>query len=643
VCTESGRRYIRDKNCISFLLIVILSFHFCVSLVHAQDSPYLADILASAHQLKLHENPYWHILLHYKKSTSGLESLIDDPKFFLAPDGKTNPEAELEATIRAFFIPEDDEKKSAVCRFVARFEWIKEKLNLDPNCLPISACHPFMDFMNKMKPESVTLVFPTEHLNSPASMFGHTFLTIETANKSKLLAYAVNYSAVTHETFGPLFAIKGLFGLYPGYFSVLPYYAKLQEYSDVDNRDIWEYPLNLTKQEVRRMMLHIHEMDSIASDYYFFDENCSYVLLFLLEAARPTVKLTDQFHGWMIPLDSIRMIEEQGLITGAVYRPSRTTKIKYLASCISEEGQDLALSMASGEINEDPFASSGIPNQEKMKTCELASEYLQYLYTRGELPEKTYQERFLKILQARSQMGISKDEASYQIPAPVKPDKGHLSNRFAIGVGVKREKVFEEIRLRPAYHHLMDNDNGYLEGAQLIFGDFALRYYSSDHKLILENLDIIDIFSLTPRDKFFHPISWKIKTGLTRIVGDDDHDHLVYEVNPGGGFAFKNDVLGLMYVMLETDLNVGGALKDDYAAGAGGSAGVIKSINDFWKVHFYTRDLYYGFGDHFNTFEATIQQNITLNPDQSISLDGTRRKEHGFYQTELKVLWNLFF
>ncbi len=25
-------------------------------------------------------------------------------------------------------------------------------------------------------------------------------------------------------------------------------------------------------------MLHIHELDSIASDYYFFDENCSYML-----------------------------------------------------------------------------------------------------------------------------------------------------------------------------------------------------------------------------------------------------------------------------------------------------------------------------------------------------------------------------
>lgn len=100
-------------------------------------------------------------------------------------------------------------------------------------------------------------------------MFGHTLLFIETADRSKLLSYSVSYSAVTNETFGPFFAVKGLFGMYPGYFAVLPYYAKLQQYSDVDHRDIWEYRLNLTEPEIRRMLLHIRELESIASDYYF--------------------------------------------------------------------------------------------------------------------------------------------------------------------------------------------------------------------------------------------------------------------------------------------------------------------------------------------------------------------------------------
>lgn len=641
--TGSGRRYKRGITHISFLIFVVLLSLACSAPAQAQDDPYLTEILESARRQKLHDDPYWNILVHYRPGTSGRESLIDDPNFFLAPDGKTDPEAELEATIRAFFKPHQDLNTSAACRFVARFEWIKDKLNLDPLLLPIPECPQFLDFMEKNKPKGATLVFPMAHLNSPASMFGHTLLTIETADKTKLLAYSVSYSAFAGDTFGPLFAVKGLFGLYPGYFSVLPYYAKLQQYSDVDHRDIWEYRLNLTEPEIRRMMLHIREMDSIASDYYFFNENCSYLLYFLLEAARPSLDLTDKFHGWLIPLDSIRMIGAEGLITDSSYRPSRTTKIKYLATGASAERQDIALRMAGGVIPGDPFSGLDTPDMEKRKTYELAGEYLQYLYTKRALPKEIYQERFLSILQTRSRLGTSPAGELYEIPAPVRPDLGHGSNRFAVGSGMKKGDVFVEMRIRPAYHHLMDNDTGFVEGAHLVFADVGARYYPEDNKLSLESLDIIDIFSLSPRDKFFHPISWKVKTGLTRITAQDGEDHLVYGLTPGGGFAFKSDELGLLYWMLETNLYAGGILEHNYAAGAGGSAGLIKQMSGPWKAHVFARDLYYVLGDTFNSFEACVQQSFTLSPDQSITLDLTRQKTRDFYQTETNLLWNVFF
>jgi hypothetical protein len=593
---KTGRGYRRSLTRISFLFFIVFLSLACLTPLRAQDDPYLAEVLETAHRRKIHDDPYWNILLHYRPAASGMESLIDDPDFFLAEDGKTNPEAELQATIREFFKTHENEDTSAVCKFVARFEWVKETLNLDPSRLPIPECRVFMNFMEENSPKGATLVFPMAHLNSPASMFGHTLLTIETADKTKLLAYSVSYSAFADETFGPLFAVKGLFGLYPGYFSVLPYYAKLQQYSDVDHRDIWEYRLNLTEPELRRMMLHIREMDSIASDYFFFNENCSYLLYFLLEAARPSVSLTDKFHGWLIPLDSIRMIETQGLITEASYRPSRTTKISHLAADLSEEGREAALSMTNGIIPEDFLYGNDTREAEKKRTYELAGEYLQYLHTRRKLPKETYQERFLAILQGRSRLGTSTGEEMPVISEPVQPDHGHRSNRFALGSGMKKGNVFVEMKIRPAYHHLMDNDNGFVEGAHLVFTDVGARYYPEDNKLSLENLDIIDIFSLSPRDRFFKPVSWKIKTGLTRITAEDGDDHLVYGLNPGGGFAFRDMRIGLLYSMLETNLYLGGVLEDNYAAGAGGSAGCIGHINDSWKVHVFARDIYYVLG-----------------------------------------------
>ena len=223
---------------ISLFILCLISFFIIFSKVIAGNPTYDLVLIEEADRRALYNDKYWHTLLHYKKGVFGLRSLIDDPNFFLAPGGKHNPKAELEATIKAFFQEPGEGTKHPVCRFDARYTWLKEQLGIDPSQLPVPECTHFEQLMVEIKPEAVSLIFPTSHINSPASMFGHTLLTIETATQSKLLSHAINYSAITTDTFGPLFAVKGLFGLYKGYFSILPYYGKLQEYSDIDHRDI---------------------------------------------------------------------------------------------------------------------------------------------------------------------------------------------------------------------------------------------------------------------------------------------------------------------------------------------------------------------------------------------------------------------
>ena len=45
---------------------------------------------------------HWLNLLHYDKGFFSEASVVDDDKFFLSPQGKYNPEAELEACLEAF-------------------------------------------------------------------------------------------------------------------------------------------------------------------------------------------------------------------------------------------------------------------------------------------------------------------------------------------------------------------------------------------------------------------------------------------------------------------------------------------------------------------------------------------------------------
>lgn len=624
---------------IPFFLLLLSS-----RLAFAADASYLPELLEKARARQLAAHPYWHTLVHYKLSFMGTRSLVDDPDFFLSPKGKRDPEAELEATLRAFFEPTESETKHPVCRFVARYHWLKEELQIDPTRLPEVPCTHFENLMADIQPESVSLIFPAAYMNSPASMFGHTLLLLEPEADSKLLSHAVNYAAVTPDTFGPFFAFKGLFGLYEGYFSVLPYYAKIQQYSDVDHRDIWEYRLNLNREEIRRLMMHLYEMDFIHSNYYFFTENCSYTLLFLLDAARPGLDLTDQFSPlYVIPKDTIEAVEENELITERVFRPSRTTKIRHLADQMPTESRRLATAIADGQSPADSLAATDLPVSEQILVMDLAAEYVRYRYTRNDIEQPVFQKRYLDILRVRSPLGNPPDDEKPRIEPPVPPEDGHRPGRFGLAGGVDDGDGFLELRVRPANHELIDDERGFQEGSQIIFGEAALRYFPSEDRLQLHRLNVIDILSISPRDELFQPISWKAKTGLTRKILEDADDHLVWELGAGGGLAYSSDLFGLWYLLLESDLNLGGALEDSYAVGIGASTGIVRRINDFWKIHLFANDIEYLLGDTRNAFKATLQQSFTLNAQMSVSADVTRRREHDIYRTEAVISFNIYF
>lgn len=149
---------------------------------------------------------------------------------------------------------------------------------------------------------------------------------------------------------GVVFAIKGLFGGYFGQYSLLPYYDKLKEYRDTEQRDIWEYNLNLTQDEINLMMQHIWEIKDTHSFYYFFDENCSYNMLWLLEIAREGVKLRDQFVYQVTPPETIFATQNENLIEKSIYRPSKRTKILAYEKALQKEYRILVKELSLGNI-----------------------------------------------------------------------------------------------------------------------------------------------------------------------------------------------------------------------------------------------------------------------------------------------------
>ncbi len=604
---------------------------------------YVDAHVSEAVSLKLHEERGWRALLHYGKTSTGeYRSKIDDIKFFMSPIGRSDPGAELESTLRSFFQADATDGQSSRCRFPARYAWLTERLHIDPAQLPDASCSERDSSIAAIDAKTAVLVFPVGHINSPASMFGHTLIRIDGSSKSNLISYAVNYSASHTDTNGIVYAWKGLTGMYKGLYSLMPYYDKVREYNDLEHRDMWEYRLNLTTPEVKRMLDHIWELQNIESSYYFLDENCSYNLMFLIEVARPELQLTEKTGFFVLPSDTVRIAMDNGIIEDVAYRASQGTKIRNILTLLDSNGQKIAFDISFQAYDPSLVKTLPVTTIEKIEILDLATGFVQFRFSRNEMEKDVYSRLYLKILSERSSLGAAPEDL-YRIEEPSRPDAGHGTTKLSAAVGVHRGELFGELNVRPEFHALLDPDQGYLPGAQIKFLDTAVRYGGNSRSFYLKTLHVIDIVSISPRDLFFKPLSWKVNTGFDREMLRDGKEHLIYRLNCGGGFSYASPFGGIWYLLGELDINIGPEFRAFVTAAPGFSLGAAEQLSDSTKMLLNVAGYWYGLGDDRYVVKASLGLNQRISQNNSLSLESSHEYMNSRPISEIALRWNYYY
>jgi len=450
------------------------------------------------------------------------------------------------------------------------------------------------------------------------------------------------------------FALKGLFGGYPGKFNLAPYYVQVKEYSDIESRDMWEYQLDFDQAEIHALLLHLWELLPVYFDYYFVDENCSFQLLTLLEAARPELRLTAQF-GWdAAPAETVRaIIQVPGLLKKVNYRPSNRRSIQQRANRLTATERHLARELALGEIEFENSRLKNMDNRLRAQVLELAYDYVAYLEAiskrkrlyldfGGKQNQRSQQRLLHQLLSARSELAVESQQPEITEPR-YRPDQGHHGRRIGIRYGYEAPQQFLQMDFRWAYHDLYDPSNGFMKGTQLEFFKPALRYYPQKNRLQLESIDFVNIVSMPARNYFIRPFSWEVSAAVKRHRFDESNRPLMGDFQAGLGVTYALAEDSQVSLFANAAMTVGDEF-NQFAALAGGSKiQVISTLTDSWQAGLSAQVMQYFQGITQTSYRYGSTQRFSLGRDNAIVVDVAETQEFGDSFFSAQLSWQFYF
>lgn len=493
-------------------------------------------------------------------------------------------------------------------------------MDFDPKRLPAASCERFSAWRSRLSPESATVIFADAYLANPPSMYGHTFIRLNRyahRREERLLDYTINFSADTNTRNGIVFAIRGLMGGYPGRFSTTPYYIKVQEYTNLESRDLWEYHLSLTPQQLDRLVMHLWELGSTYFDYYFLTENCSYQLLPLIEIADPELDLSLSMRPWVIPIDTIRtLLEQPGLVTGVERRPSHMNKMLEERARLTADEIAVAESVSRRMDAQAQEDLERYPDLKQALILNAAYDY--YRYREGFTYDQTSESKKLerRILLTRTRLGLQPSDHK-EVVGTVPPHSGHKSGLTSLGFGATGDSTFEEISLRAALHDLIADQTGYLPDSQLEMFHLRVRYDNEDRVPFLRELALLKIFSLSPTDLWIRKPSWRVTFGMNAVDDLPFRYRSALGLDFGVGGATKSGWWRreAWYLLGEGAVQYAAVFNEWYRAGLGGTGGLLVDLSARSRAHVFATYRAFLLGDRSSDLVTTIEFRQSLSKD----------------------------
>lgn len=445
--------------------------------------------------------------------------MVRDPAFLL-----TLPQFSLRSELQATLALLQSADEEGVCRFPARYAWLRSQGALPEHSL--AHCADLVEFNARAPMEQVALVFASETLSQPSSMMGHVFIKLggrDAVGVAREHAISFYTEPVTWNL--PRLFWRSLVAGMPGFFTLGPYAEQVQGYIGREGRNLWEHPLRLNAAQRQLLQAHLMELRPVQFTYYFQRYNCATLVKQVLAVVKPEVQA--QTDLWTTPKDVVRAAQGAGLLDAAQSLSAPRWTLHLLDQALTAE--DVAAVQQAVATEDVPLAPTQDPRGFLRQQAALALNQ-RLVLTGLRTPEAgaAYQRR----LQAATQSDLTLTSSPALSPSAAPPDA-------QIAFGVQRRDGDDSlvVEFLPASHRLEDRNDMYFNESALRLFEVALAQSLRGRGARVERATVYAVESLLPRDRFSGGLSGRFKISHEPQAGGDLRGRGSFVVEGGVGVA----------------------------------------------------------------------------------------------------------
>lgn len=490
-----------------FLLILFANF-----LSFANSS----KVIEKALDEKVYNSYIWKSLIH---SRNGKPSIKD--KNFLLSTNNFSLKNELILNIQSIYT--DIEYK---CKFPARYNWLTNKypnLRIKNNSFQ---CKKFNEYLTKTNASSLDLIFVSENIKNPSSMMGHIFFKINGFYNRKKRSNAVSFFTEINHLNIPLLAYESIIKGMPGYFILRPYEKQISSYINNEERNIWEYRLNLSKEQLTLIYYHLWELKDINLTYFFTGFNCATIIEDILSISSESF-YDDKINLFITPKNLVNKANKHRLLNNSKLIPS----LEWNLYMLNENMDDNEMILLINYMKNYNFKELLLFIESKKSsnlTINFIDNYSRYLYLKKKSISYSNYNIFQSLVDKFKINNI--DFSNYK-----NPKNNFDSKQISFGSLIKDNMKYIQLNMLLTGNTINDDNRNYFSENSLKIGNINLL--ANNESIIINNIDLYSINSYLPINKIMTPLSSEI--GIS-YQSQNSNLHLKDNVNVKLGVGVTN-------------------------------------------------------------------------------------------------------